>query len=392
MLKAPEAISLLAYTFFLLLASLALIPSLPPHRTKHTAHQHLHLHQLPQRHAPLTRLLSHMAANRMAARKRGPNNESVRLSTPEREHQENVLTSIVTPDKVSEYHETYKLYKKHDPALSFLQQPHTISLLIGCGVLLVYYAFREQAVSDLATNVKTYEQAARARARAATSSTPSSLSFSFVDRADRTVVSSSQRTHGVGRSVPIVLDAADAGRPLRAPAQGLLARHHGPRGHLPRAAGLPALPGIAQWVLAHLLAHPFARVTRCILYQYLLDDPSGADMFRSNDCAQTVDDARQLLAYYDPALGKPLPEVSYAEDCRFYTPENPHNKFANIWVRLSTLPTWISAMASLTSCRRLVACGARSLHCGAPPRLVGQGSADARCVRVLGTQHHVRVL
>lgn len=59
---------------------------------------------------------------------------------------------------------------------------------------------------------------------------------------------------------------------------------------------------------------------------------------------QTVDDARQLLAYYDPALGKPLPEVSYAEDCRFYTPENPHNKFANIWVRLSTLPTWISAM------------------------------------------------
>ena len=225
---------------------LALIPSLPPHRTKHTAHQHLHLHQLPQRHAPFTRLVSHMAANRMAARKRGPNNESVRLSTPEREHQENVLTSIVTPDKVSEYHETYKLYKKHDPALSFLQQPHTISLLIGCGVLLVYYAFREQAVSDLATNVKTYEQAARARARAATSSTPSSLSFSFVDRADRTVVSSSQRTHGVGRSVPIVLDAADAGRPLRAPAQGLLARHHGPRGHLPRAAGLPALPGIAQ--------------------------------------------------------------------------------------------------------------------------------------------------
>lgn len=34
--------------------------------------------------------------------------------------------------------------------------------------------------------------------------------------------------------------------------------------------------------------------------------------------------------FFDPKLGKPLPERTYAEDCRFYTPENPDSKFANI--------------------------------------------------------------
>ena len=37
-----------------------------------------------------------------------------------------------------------------------------------------------------------------------------------------------------------------------------------------------------------------------------------------------------MLRYYDPELGKPLPERTYAEDCRVYTPDHPDGPFANI--------------------------------------------------------------
>lgn len=47
---------------------------------------------------------------------------------------------------------------------------------------------------------------------------------------------------------------------------------------------------------------------------------------------QTVDDARQMVAFWDPNLGKPLPERSYAADCRLFTPENPHSYFYNLKV------------------------------------------------------------
>eukprot|EP01022_Parablepharisma_sp_SALTPOND_P014347 TRINITY_DN1940_c0_g1_i1.p2 TRINITY_DN1940_c0_g1~~TRINITY_DN1940_c0_g1_i1.p2 ORF type:complete len:539 (-),score=20.74 TRINITY_DN1940_c0_g1_i1:1139-2755(-) len=43
-----------------------------------------------------------------------------------------------------------------------------------------------------------------------------------------------------------------------------------------------------------------------------------------------LDTARQVMKYIDPRLGSPLPEKSYADDCRLYTPENPHSKFANL--------------------------------------------------------------
>ena len=36
-----------------------------------------------------------------------------------------------------------------------------------------------------------------------------------------------------------------------------------------------------------------------------------------------VDEARQALKYFDSGLGEQLAEVSYADDCRLYTPENP---------------------------------------------------------------------
>jgi len=45
---------------------------------------------------------------------------------------------------------------------------------------------------------------------------------------------------------------------------------------------------------------------------------------------QTADDARWLLSKLDTRLGKPLPERSYAEDCRVYTPDDPESSFRNI--------------------------------------------------------------
>ena len=41
-----------------------------------------------------------------------------------------------------------------------------------------------------------------------------------------------------------------------------------------------------------------------------------------------MDDARRFLKLYDPELGVPLPERTYAEDCRIYTPDHPEGPFA----------------------------------------------------------------
>ena len=38
------------------------------------------------------------------------------------------------------------------------------------------------------------------------------------------------------------------------------------------------------------------------------------------------------MAYIDPELGKPLPEQSYAEDCKLYDPGHPAGPFHNFWV------------------------------------------------------------
>eukprot|EP01126_Amoeba_proteus_P053784 TRINITY_DN6576_c0_g1_i20.p1 TRINITY_DN6576_c0_g1~~TRINITY_DN6576_c0_g1_i20.p1 ORF type:complete len:221 (+),score=17.37 TRINITY_DN6576_c0_g1_i20:178-840(+) len=42
-------------------------------------------------------------------------------------------------------------------------------------------------------------------------------------------------------------------------------------------------------------------------------------------------DSRHLFSYVDPALGKPLPERSYAEDCRLYTPESNISSMENLY-------------------------------------------------------------
>lgn len=44
----------------------------------------------------------------------------------------------------------------------------------------------------------------------------------------------------------------------------------------------------------------------------------------------TVDEARQYMTIFDEKLGKPLPERSYAADCRVFTPEDPVSKYRNI--------------------------------------------------------------
>ena len=38
-----------------------------------------------------------------------------------------------------------------------------------------------------------------------------------------------------------------------------------------------------------------------------------------------------MFKFFDSSLGKPLPEKSYAEDCRIYTPENPVSSFMNVY-------------------------------------------------------------
>lgn len=45
---------------------------------------------------------------------------------------------------------------------------------------------------------------------------------------------------------------------------------------------------------------------------------------------QSRDDVRKWLAFFYPYLGKPLPERSYADDCRLYTPEDPVSHFRNL--------------------------------------------------------------
>ena len=43
-----------------------------------------------------------------------------------------------------------------------------------------------------------------------------------------------------------------------------------------------------------------------------------------------LDEARQVMHALDNKLGKPLPEKSYAEDCRLFTPEDPTSIMRNL--------------------------------------------------------------
>ena len=43
-----------------------------------------------------------------------------------------------------------------------------------------------------------------------------------------------------------------------------------------------------------------------------------------------MDDARQMLKWIDPKLGKPLPEKSYGGTCRIYDWETPEDPWHNL--------------------------------------------------------------
>ncbi|KAI6658523.1 Phosphatidylserine synthase 2-like [Oopsacas minuta] len=49
---------------------------------------------------------------------------------------------------------------------------------------------------------------------------------------------------------------------------------------------------------------------------------------------QNHDDVRQFLVIFDPKLGRPLPERTYAEDCRLYVPENVENPYFNMFDKM----------------------------------------------------------
>lgn len=44
-----------------------------------------------------------------------------------------------------------------------------------------------------------------------------------------------------------------------------------------------------------------------------------------------MNEARKLFKFFDPKLGESLPEKSYADDCRIYTPENKISLYFNIY-------------------------------------------------------------
>ncbi|KVH96239.1 hypothetical protein Ccrd_001679 [Cynara cardunculus var. scolymus] len=49
---------------------------------------------------------------------------------------------------------------------------------------------------------------------------------------------------------------------------------------------------------------------------------------------QNRDDARQFMKYLHPDLGVELPERSYGADCRIFVPDNPTNRFINVYETL----------------------------------------------------------
>jgi len=46
---------------------------------------------------------------------------------------------------------------------------------------------------------------------------------------------------------------------------------------------------------------------------------------------QTLSDARAMMGYLDPRLGKELPERNYATNCELYTPNDPTSSFRHLW-------------------------------------------------------------
>ncbi|PAA93971.1 hypothetical protein BOX15_Mlig025942g2, partial [Macrostomum lignano] len=65
---------------------------------------------------------------------------------------------------------------------------------------------------------------------------------------------------------------------------------------------------------------------------------------------QNASDARHMLSYLDPELGKPLPEKDYGGSCLIYDPANTTDPFHNVWDKMDGFVTmhfigwWLKAL------------------------------------------------
>ncbi|KAL6065532.1 CDP-diacylglycerol--serine O-phosphatidyltransferase [Balamuthia mandrillaris] len=143
-----------------------------------------------------------------------------------------------------------KKLMEDDPSLNWFQKPHTITMLVVGGIVLIYGAFTRDSTGESVDNVKTGLVAA-------------ALAFLVFC---------------------------------------MLYLHDGPFKR----------PHPAVWRVVTGLG---------VLYQmslvYLL--------------FQTKEDVRLFLKHFDPKLGVPLPERSYAVNCDVYTPNDPVSSFRNVW-------------------------------------------------------------
>ena len=73
-----------------------------------------------------------------------------------------------------------------------------------------------------------------------------------------------------------------------------------------------------------IMTRPHVIVWRAVMACFIM-----YAMFMTYLLLLPVDQARQTLRIFDDGLGKPLPERSYADDCRLYTPDHPTSYFAN---------------------------------------------------------------
>jgi len=106
-----------------------------------------------------------------------------------------------------------------------------------------------------------------------------------------------------------------------------------PRDIVPSPVTFNALKGVAVMFLGVGAIHlPNTIMTRPIsfLWRVLLATFIMYIAFMTFLYMLPVSHARMFLTVFDSNLGKPLPERSYADDCRVYTPENPESQFANI--------------------------------------------------------------
>uniref|UniRef100_A0A804QKE6 CDP-diacylglycerol--serine O-phosphatidyltransferase n=2 Tax=Zea mays TaxID=4577 RepID=A0A804QKE6_MAIZE len=120
-----------------------------------------------------------------------------------------------------------------------------------------------------------------------------SYSFLFLSSASSTIGPQSDRTWGVWAMIAAFLAYCT----LQAPSTILIRPH-------------PAV-----WHLVHGLAVVYLVALTFLLFQ-------------------NRDDARQFMKLLHPDLGVELPERCYGADCRLYVPENPKNKFINIYETL----------------------------------------------------------